>query len=331
MINKKKTILTGLSLILTAVLIAGCNVPSPSPVTEVTTSTGSQTVPEKVTTTLNLITEVRVYDQAGELISISKCTYDDKGLLLSEQREGIHNSTLNGSYVYSYNDHGHLISRTEHQSGQDTPRIVLYDYSYNANGTIASISGYFDGDSSEPDMYFEYDGQGRFKKATTPYYDGTIWDYFTCDYGENGKLSKVTIKVPNYTLVYNFSYDDQNRLIGVGDFGSFHSYEYDKYGNLIQDNTCHYTYSAPNGVITNLQDTSNPNTTYAFDNQGRLSQVFGEHGGRIEYNYQTIELSPENLGLSRKYLTIRNEAADIGAYCNDILAYLLPKAFASYI
>lgn len=332
----KRILSIGMLLLLTICMFCSCDTTIPTtqttakqdtrPVNPPEKDTRPVEPPQKDTVTLNLVTQKRTYDISGVLISIVQCSYDEHGLLLSEEREDFKLPTLNEKIEYVYNEHGHMISKTNRDHTQQITRTVEYAYSYNEDGTIASVSGFFDGISDSPDLYLAYDNQGRLSKATTPYFDGTQFEYFICQYGENQKLSNITVKVPDYQNRYSFQYDSNNHLLKV-DTGLWNlEYKYDQFGNLLQQGSLHYTYAEPDGVLISLVDISSPDTTYVLDEQGRIASVQKPNGMRTEYEYITFELSADDFGMSRKYLSTNSLFEGWEMYHIDILAYLLPKA-----
>jgi YD repeat-containing protein len=316
----KKHILFIGACLLIACVICGCSAPNAPGSTQ---STAPQPSPQTETIVLNLVTQRRFYDISGNLLSVCSFTYDENGLLLSEEQQSMENRAFNCRYEYVYNDHGHLISRTEKDHLNQVTDHREYTYSYHSDGKVSSVTGLF----GESELLFEYDKNGRLLRATTPFFDGTQWEYFLCQYGENNKPSLVTISAPNSKDDYTFVYNNRNQLINVIDkFGERSEYEYDSYGNLIRENSHHFTYSAPDGVLTSIVDTNNPDITYILDRQGRISAIQENDRIRTEYEYQTIELSSSGLGMSRKYWSLYSRSHTIGRYYNDILAFLLPRA-----
>jgi YD repeat-containing protein len=305
-------------------LLWGCTDQN-APITEVT----EPTAPPDETITLHLITEKKIYRNDGTQLSKVTYTYDEQGLMLT--CTNIDYSTPAQSYCkqFHYNDHGHLLSTTQTVDGAQTPIDITCQYTYNPDGTVASIRGFIGPDS---DICFVYNEQGLLTKITTTHYTGEPWDYYVYEYDKSDKLIKSTLKIPKtqthsaHTLIDKLTYDDQGRLIRITSPSSYEC-EYDKYGNVIREGTRYYTYSAPDGVIMSMQDTRWPDMRYFYDELGRLvkEQSTEYYGVTTEYKYTTVQITPDQLYMSRTNFTSPLYQPVMAIYYDKLPLYWLPK------
>ena len=316
---KKRMIAFLAAGILAVSTLTGCTKQS-----DPTITTAVPETEEPKTITLHLITE-RISGTKGKPVSCRvRATYDERGLTQTLIREDSLNPNLSCHYVYHYNDHGHLLYRATIENGKETSSPPPHEYTYSPEGVLLSIQ--FDANLRRE---YEYDDQGRVIKVTQ-YMDGALNGDETCTYNDQGQLERYTNffpgneYAPSYSSGYEYRYDEQGRLIGM-DGPNHYSCEYDEYGNLIRENDRYYTYSAPDGVIINLQDTKNPNTRYLYDELGRLVR-FEEGEYYVQWTYQTIEVPVENLNMSIQFYNSVNEWPGMECYYDKIFNYLIPTS-----
>jgi|GEM_PF-3214627 RHS repeat-associated core domain len=176
-----------------------------------------------------------------------------------------------GSTNYFYDENGHVFwsnCGTTHRylnyqangwcrSLQDNffPNNVPFNYEYNDNGNISSISFWAGLDS------YAYDANGRLTSwEFTPTEGAQVTEDYSYDAAGN-----LTTKGDQ-----DFAYDNANHITNSG-------YEYDDNGNLVSDGTYNYTYDAEN-KLTAVRRTSNNNlvATYTYYYNGlRKSKTVG--------------------------------------------------------
>lgn len=322
-----------LAIALMLMLTTGCQKKVQAP----TDTTGSFAPPEKDTSTLVMLTEKRYYDRYGKLVGTNTYTYDDRGLLLTYEETDHREACTTNTFRYTYNEHGHLTSSTQESAYQESSRIIEYTYTYNEDGTIASYTTYVSDSPPSRTEYLEYDKQGRLLKITTDNDQGGRKDYIVCNYGSNGKPATITVSPYGVSIGtssrdfdYIFSYDDRGNITSyeytVDSFLIKLEYEYDDDGNLIRDED-KFEYIYVDGILCGLKyvESTNRKHFYTLDDTGHVTQLEYSDGTRIEYQYKTMELSHQELRMSRRYHSITYEARGIEAHLDDILYHYLPK------
>lgn len=336
---KKLRRVPAIATILTVILsmATGCHAKEQAP----TGTTGSPTPPEKDTITALLLTERRYYDRSGELFATDTYTYDDRGLLLSYEETGHREARITNANYYTYNEHGHLTSYTQEHSSLASPIIVEYTYTYNENGTVASFTPCEVGKSPSPTEYLEYDEQGRFLKITMDNKDGGRRNYIVCSYNEDGTLASYDTyeydasfgNTSEPSVIQDFTYDDRGNLTAYKSTIGFqvfqHDYEYDDDGNLIREGE-RWQYFYTDGILSGIKynpssGSTEPKRSYSLDDTGHVTKLVYSDGSRVEYQYETRELSRQEMGMSRLYLSVTYDAFVIFSYLDDILCYFLPK------
>ena len=314
-------------LLLTGIF-SGCTPDSEAPSTEPTDPAAPETI------RLDLLTHARYYSGSGKLTCEVAFAYDERGLVSTGTRNDYLNPGTSTQSSYTYNEHGHLISETRIRNGTQAGGEELFSYAYDADGRLTQITGFYGPDSI---LRLKYDDQGRLSKAVTDSFTGRDWDYYLCEYDDNGNLTKFTQRIPktehstsSHTAMYQFNYDERNTLISMRGAREL-TREFDEYGNLIRENSFHFSYTSPEGGVCTMQDTTMPDRIYHFDKDRRLTQVrFTDSGDRIEYSYITMDIRPEDMAMSRPFLNRINDFPAMEIYHDKILNYVIPNPTISF-
>ena len=125
------------------------------------------------------------------------------------------------TYLWNYDEAGHLIGQTRIPAADSTDDIVRVRYDYDDRGCF--LGAYY-GDSTTPRTTFHYDAQGRL----------ISWerDEYSCQYtyNEKGQLLRVTYNDGDWQ---EFSYDAEGRTVSIrSDFAEI-TYRYARYGSFL--------------------------------------------------------------------------------------------------
>ena len=190
------------------------------------------------------------YTPDGALLSdgLRFCAYDAQGRLIdytystkNEWDETVRHHTAGGvqytydaagrmtmrkadkaeTYLWNYDEAGHLIGQTRIPAADSTDDIVRVRYAYDDRGCF--LGAYY-GDSTTPRTNFHYDAQGRL----------ISWerDEYSCQYtyNEKGQLLRVTYNDGDWQ---EFSYDAEGRTVSIrSDFAEI-TYRYARYGSFL--------------------------------------------------------------------------------------------------
>ncbi|WP_198680497.1 RHS repeat-associated core domain-containing protein [Lentzea terrae] len=206
----------------------------------------------------------RGYDLTGNEVSVtapggqtSQRAYDLAGRVTSAS-DPLGNTSRN-----TYNAAGELTALT-------LPRGGAYTYTYDAAGRVESEQ-----DPRASVTRFAYDQEGRLTSTTYP--SGRVVAHA---YDLAGRRTTSTAG----TDVRTFGYDTAGRLTSAGGLG----FGYDNRGQLVRSTDAAgdtaYTYDAALRLASKTPP-SGATTTYAYDTEGRLSQVRGGTSLNYSYNY----------------------------------------------
>ncbi|NJO98492.1 MAG: tandem-95 repeat protein [Pleurocapsa sp. CRU_1_2] len=180
-----------------------------------------------------------IYDDAGRLAredngngTYTTHTYDLAGQLLNLANYAADDS-LNSSYVYTYDDLGRQVSVTD----LDGEWTYEYDAASQLTGAVFTSTN---PEIDNQDLSYVYDAAGNRVRTidsgvTTEYQANDLNQYTNAgavdyQYDLDGNLTYKSDGINSWT----YSYDDQNRLVGVSEAdGSQTEYEYDIFGNRI--------------------------------------------------------------------------------------------------
>lgn len=182
------------------------------------------------------------------------------------------------SLAYTYDDAGDL---TQVKDTTDDGTGATTNYSYNANGTLASVT-----DANGNKTTYGYDSLGNLIQVTPPVPLGS--STLTPD-----ALSRVTSLTDGKGQKTNFTYDTLDRITKVtyAD-GSSVSYVYDTAGNVtnMTDNTgtTTFQYDAANRVMQKTLP-GGAVLKFAYDAVGNATS-FTDAGGTVTYSYNTVNL-----------------------------------------
>lgn len=203
-----------------------------------------------------LIYRIVRYSEDGH--EYDEYTYDDFGNLVKD--ESVYDDGNRAVYEYLYDANNNVIKEIcQYYSGN----VTIYDYVLDKQGrTIKELRNRSSGEStvifftyddngnliktvredSDETGYTEdytYDERGNMLKRVTTYSDGAT-ESFICTYDANNKLLTETYRNVWGEYNYQYSYDDQGRLIKVNyhdrnNNTSVTDYTYDEKGNLIKE------------------------------------------------------------------------------------------------
>jgi RHS repeat-associated protein len=193
-------------------------------------------------------------------------TYDDRGLLVGQQRAG------ERPWTFAYDAAGRLtelrrdgaLTQTRTYDAQGRVVSVLQPgaptrgFTYDAAGRVASVK-----DGAAAATTLEYDGTGNLLRVTDPAGRVQSWEY--------DGLARRTAAVdpPNRRTTY--TYDDASRLRTVRDrTGTTTTYDYDRNGQLTKE-------TAGTAV-----------RTFGYDGAGRLTQV-ANAGSTVSFGYDLAD------------------------------------------
>ncbi|MGE7625452.1 RHS repeat domain-containing protein [Viridibacillus sp. NPDC096237] len=179
---------------------------------------------------------------------------------------------LNGNLlkkVSQYND-ANVIGSLTYTTKQQTPFEIKYDYTKNGNVAKQTIQGY--------STSYEYDGNNQLTKET--YANGESNSY---EYDAVGNRKVAHVNGENIT----FDYNEANQIVTKNDV----VYEYDKDGNLIQDERYYYTYNEEQ-QLTNIQTLIGEKVaSYTYDENGlRLTKTVGNIKHEYFYNEDVLDM-----------------------------------------
>jgi YD repeat-containing protein len=170
--------------------------------------------------------EDEIDDGSGNVAGDEKYSYPSKTQWTRVSRL----LSLTHSWTYQIGAEGRL-SSAHVESSQGTTFDHTYRYD-NAGKLVAEslvMSGHGGGTS---DVTYRYDEAGRLIERVAPSEKGSEFRY---TYDESGRPVSIEI----HGTVWTFSFDDQNRLTGLGEEGSSARtvYSYDGKGRLLSEDT----------------------------------------------------------------------------------------------
>ncbi|WP_110382383.1 Ig-like domain repeat protein [Nitrosomonas ureae] len=185
-------------------------------------------------------------------------------------------SYANGT-VTNYNQNSRLLPSTLSTRNSAGNLYVNSSYSYDGAGNLTAISDSID---SNYNRTMGYDDINRLTSISGQWGTGTI------AYNGVGNITKQALG--DFNL--NYSYDSQNRFTGVSGSRAM-SFNYDAYGNIINDSSKTYTYDdAPNLRCVNCDNLSTK-IEYSYDSANqRIStikgniktyEIYGSHGNLL--------------------------------------------------
>jgi len=139
--------------------------------------------------------------------------------------------------------------------------------------------------SSQQGQY-EFDENGRITSRSDPQGHSFVYTY-----DDSGKLTRVS--ADNDTRYLTLGYDDQGRIVSVGDYtGRQVAYGYDDAGDLVSatdvlGKTWSYTYDSAHRMTAMIDPSGKDTVKTDYDMQGRAYRQFGGDGNllaRIVYN-----------------------------------------------
>jgi RHS repeat-associated protein len=179
----------------------------------------------------------------------------------NSEGSGCSSCTLRGTVGYTYDDQGHVLTRTD-ENGNIT------SYTYDTNGNVTSVSAPISAGVYATTQY-TYNSFGEVLTSTDP-----LGNVTTNTYDTNGNLLTVTTPAPNGSTgasVTHFAYNALGQLTQITD-------------PLTNVTTLTYTTA---GLIATLKDTQNNLTTYAYDGHGNRTSVTDAASNQTTFAYDT--------------------------------------------
>lgn len=288
--------------------------------------------------TLYLLVSQTHYNAEGTNWKTIEYTYNEKGLILSEEwdmrSENVWNDALetyvstqmpcdgiaDTTYSYTYDKFGNVTQYT--RSYYDgSSQTAAYAHSYNGDGTIASTN-LETGDGTKSVYTYTYD-DGKLVNVqwenldpdASANFSAFSWD---CAYGRDGNLISVECSSANVNGVY-FLYNSDGKLQTYAN-GSETAYTYDADGRKLTAGKLRYTYD--DGVLTGITGST---MVYTCDANGNIIRGEAENGARVEYTYRSMTLSPQEAALACAYWGAKTASPTLFPYGrgDDFFYYLL--------
>ena len=163
-----------------------------------------------------------------------------------------------------------LLNSLVYITKQQTPFEITYEYTKNGNISKETVN-----DTSSS---FEYDKNDQLIRETLS--NGTINSY---EYNAVGNRTQSDANGIVSTLTYN----DANQIKTKNDT----AFEYDKDGNLLQDENYKYTYNQQQRLTQVKTLEGNPVASYTYDEDGlRLTKTVGDTTHEYFYNNEVLDM-----------------------------------------
>lgn len=330
----KNLIIAVISLLLIAALTAGCVFTGSAPLATVQGSdspTSSAPPPVNGTVTkpgykrVYLLTQRSDYNKYGDLDKQYTYTYDEKGLLLTQEYNdvGYPDNRRQITITRNEKDFVSTVSVASYRLGStgelpfDAFSLINYhNYTYDDSGRLTAYDLTRDGNTTR--YSFSYDSLGR---LITYGKNNAKYTHFI--YDSIGNLFRI---LDSNTTEYEFTYDSQGRLIQ----SNHTTYEYDQDGHLIReaDGNFDLVYAWENGVLTDIQQVGNNisslDRSYTLDEFGNVTAITWGDGKRTEFKYTAADLPEKYADRILLYLSIEGPIYQLPNYCKNIIEYYLP-------
>ena len=163
-----------------------------------------------------------------------------------------------------------LLNSLVYTTKQQTPFEITYEYTKNGNISKETVN-----DTSSS---FEYDKNDQLIRETLS--SGTINSY---EYNAVGNRTQSDAN----GIVSTFTYNDANQIKTKNDT----AFEYDKDGNLLQDENYNYTYNQQQRLTQVKTLEGNPVASYTYDEDGlRLTKKIGDTTYEYFYNDEVLDM-----------------------------------------
>lgn len=215
-----------ISALLCAVCLVSCNSAKKSSIAERTAD-----VPENAVYKQTVTASVDDDEETGAFQKVLNYYDGHDNLLLSQKYALTEPETLMGTEIYEY-ENGLLVSYSSHGNTteyeynsdnnisaeflhSDDEMYKRADYTYE-NGRLSYIQRYDSDGEKECVSVYEYDDQDRVIRIKTSYDDSesefmNSWKSY--DYDENGNIAQESLGDKYKSLVYTYTYDENNRII----------------------------------------------------------------------------------------------------------------------
>jgi RHS repeat-associated protein len=216
--------------------------------------------------------------------------------------------------------------------GQST--ILSLSYTYNATGTVASVTGAVNG--TQVSEQYRYDPLQRVTNATVTSSGATQRLWYMYDTVGNRiwqGLNTTSQTLPSYKwITTKYSYNPaNNELLNYTTLGNAVSYSYDTNGNLISRNanSSHWTYKwdVP-GHLISVSNNTGPQAYYAYDALGRRLEA-KEGVSATFYAYLGTETQSEIIPAGSTTSYAFANGMRIAKYSTYTIAYYHPDALGS--
>ncbi|MBQ0138889.1 MAG: RHS repeat-associated core domain-containing protein, partial [Kurthia sp.] len=163
-----------------------------------------------------------------------------------------------------------LINSLVYTTKQQTPFEIAYEYTKNGNISKETVN--------DTSSLFEYDKNDQLIKETLS--DGTINSY---EYDAVGNRTQSDVN----GIVSTFTYNDANQIKTKNDT----AFEYDKDGNLLQDENYKYTYNQQQRLTQVDTLEGKLIASYTYDENGlRLTKTVGDTTHEYFYNDEVLDM-----------------------------------------
>lgn len=158
---------------------------------------------------------------------------------------------LGNTTQYGYDKRGNIISISEKYADAQTTAVTRY--SYFTDGSLNQIIYPL---SSSMKTRYSYDYAGRVMLVVNSLTSSTNYSQHNYTYDNSGNITKKVDNIQGASKTSTYMYDNLNRLLKETIGGSWNSYHYDEYNNLISSvgwEDTYYFYDA-NNRLTSIED-----------------------------------------------------------------------------
>ena len=333
----KNLMIAAICLLLIAGLTAGCVFTGSAPLATVQDSDSPTFSAPPVNGTVTkpgykrvyLLTQRSDYNKHGNLDKQYTYTYDEKGLLLTQEyndagypdnRSQITITRNESDFVSTVSVARYRLGSTGELPFDEFSLVNYHNYTYDDAGRITGYDITRDGNTTH--YSFAYDALGRLITYGTKAPRGdTKYKHFV--YDSTGNLYRV---LDDQAKEFEFGYDSQGRLIQSNQT----TYEYDQDGHLIREAGGNFdlVYTWENGVLTGIQQIGNGisslDRSYTLDEFGNVTAITWGDGKRTEFKYIAADLPETYADRVLLYLSIEGPIYHLPNYCKNIIEYYLP-------
>lgn len=277
----------------------------------------------------NIISEKHIPYNSGSAIGTSY-TYDSSGKYVIEQTDKFGCTTT----FADYNKFGKPETVTDHMD-----RITYYEYDVwgnavsqtNPDGSTETVEykwstgpGIFfrkTSNSLKPSEYIEYDASGKEIKTGTMRHDGK-WVYTDKEYGNNGKLHRVSCPYIDNAILWNtYEYDEYSRQLAyTGASSETIRWEYDGLSTTETKNDWPITKTIDyNGNLTKITEPTGE-IVYSLRPDGQPQQISVTGGSNIIFSYDAYgnryTISDPSAGIQKDTISYYQDGSSFALHTN---------------